>query len=218
MIRSLWRYALGWRYRLLARRYDSLVLERVLGQPLLVLPQVFNPRLLRTGQFLVESLDARLIPPGARVLDLGTGSGVGAIFAARWADSVVATDINPAAVRCARINALLSGLEQHIEVRQGDMFGPVRADTFDVVLFNPPYYRGTPRNALDRAWRGIDVVERFAAELRDHLVSGGHALVVLSTDGEEEAFLNAFEVNGLNVQVVVRRDLINEVLTVYRLC
>ncbi len=219
MIRPLWRFALAWRYRLFERqRYDQPALEWVEGQPLLVLPQVFNPRLLRSGEFLVRNLNERLIPPGSRVLDMGTGSGVGALVAARWADRVVAVDINPEAVRCARINVALSRREERIEVREGDLFGPVQGERFDVVLFNPPYYRGTPQSPLDQAWRSTDVVERFAAGLRAHLTPGGHALVVLSTDGEQGAFLSAFRDRGLAVQVVARRDLVNEVLTVYRLC
>lgn len=216
-VRSLWRRWLRWRFQLFQRRrYDHLVLERVNGTPLLVLPQVFNPKLFRTGAFLVEALDAQLIPPGSLVLDLGTGSGVGAIAAARWARRVVAVDINPAAVRCARINALLNGVEDRVEAREGDLFAAVRGQQFDVVLFNPPYFRGTPRDLLDRAWRATDVIERFAVELGRHLAPNGHALVVLSSDGEARAFLQAFAASGLVTTVVAERDLINETLTVYR--
>jgi release factor glutamine methyltransferase len=218
VLRSLYRRGLAWHGRLWAhRRYDRLVLERVAGQPLLVLPGVFNPRLLRTGEYLALCLDRHLVPPGSRVLDMGTGSGIGALFAAREAGQVVAVDINPAAVRCARINALLSGSEDRVEVRQGDLFEPVRGERFDVVLFNPPYYRGTPRDDLDRAWRADSVIERFAAQVGEHLSPGGWALVILSSDGEEGAFMKEFAANGLRVEVVARRDLINEVLTVYRL-
>src|SRR5919202_290874 len=83
-------------------------------------PDVFNPKLLRSGEFLVSQL--HLLPGGARVLDLGSGSGACGIAAARLGCSVVAVDINPSAVRCTRINALLNNL--CIDVRQGDLFGP----------------------------------------------------------------------------------------------
>ncbi|HEX5501937.1 MAG TPA: methyltransferase, partial [Thermomicrobiales bacterium] len=219
VIRALWRVGLRWRYRLFQRhRYDRLTLEHVAGLPILVLPGVFNPKLLRTGEFLVAALNDGLLPPGARVLDLGAGSGVGAVAAAcRGAARVVATDTNPAAVRCAGLNALLNDVAGRVAVREGDLFTPVGGERFDVVLFNPPYYRGTPRDDLDRAWRSPDVLERFAAGLADHLAPGGHALVVLSTDGEAPAFLRACVARGLAVDAVARRDLVNEVLTVYRL-
>ena len=99
---------------------------------------------------------------GGSALDMGTGSGVGAIFAARRGYRVVAVDINPQAVRCARINTLLNRLEERIEVRRGDLFEPVRGERFDLVLFNPPFFVGEPRSDLDRAWRGREVLERFA--------------------------------------------------------
>ena len=57
MKRALWRLLLTWRVRLFDRhRYQRLVLEEVDGLPLVVLPQVFNPKLLRSGAFLVSQL------------------------------------------------------------------------------------------------------------------------------------------------------------------
>ncbi len=215
-VRNLWRFFLRYRFLLFQRhRHDHLVLEEVAGKPILVLPGVFNPKLFRTGEFLVETLNARLIPPGATVLDMGTGSGVGAVFAAQWAGCVVAVDINPAAVRCARINALLNQVDDRVEVRQGDLFEPVRGEQFDVVLFNPPFFRGTPRSDLERALWANDVVERFAAGLRDHLTPEGHAVVVLSSDGDVAGFLRAFQTHGFTSEVVAERNLMSETLMAY---
>jgi release factor glutamine methyltransferase len=149
------------------------------------------------------------------VLDLGCGSGVCGIWAAtRRRCEVVCTDINASAVRCTRANALLNNVE--VEVRHGDLFEPVADEQFDVVVFNPPYYRGTPRDALDHAWRAPDVAERFAAELARHLTSGGSAAVVLSSDGDA-GFPTAIAASSLAVEIVARRDLINEIQTVYQL-
>jgi release factor glutamine methyltransferase len=197
------------------RRYDRLVLERVHGRPIMVIPQVFNPKLLRSGALLAGLLDPRWVPRGAAVLDMGTGSGIGAVFAAQWAGRVVAVDINPEAVRCARINALLNHVDERVDVRQGDLFAPLAGERFDLVLFNPPFFRGQPRDLLDHAWRSVDTVERFAAGLSDHLRPGGRALVLLSTDGETPAFLEAFQAHGLSVRVVAQHDLWNEVCTIY---
>jgi hypothetical protein len=58
--------------------------------------------------------------------------------------------------------------------------------------------------------------ERFSNQLRGHLTHGGYALVVLSTDGEPHAFLEAFQRNGLQCTVVARRDFVNEVMTIYK--
>ena len=216
--RRLWGGWLQLRFRLFQRhRYDRLALETIGGKPFVVLPQVFNPGLFDTSRLLARALSARLLPPGSTVLDMGTGSGIAAVFAAQWAGRIVAVDINPAAVRCARINALLNQVEDRVEVLQGDLFEPVRGRRFDVVLFNPPFYRGAPRDALDRAWRSTDTVERFAAELRQYLTPAGRAIIVLSTQGETPAFMSAFQSNGLTVETLLERDLVSEVVTLYRL-
>ncbi|HWQ13255.1 MAG TPA: HemK2/MTQ2 family protein methyltransferase [Roseiflexaceae bacterium] len=215
-LRGAWRWGLGWYGRLAGRlRHNRLVIEWVAGRPIVVLPQVFNPKLLRSGAMLAGALDERLVPEGAAVLDMGTGSGIGAVFAARRARRVVAVDINPEAVRCARINALLNRVEGRVEVRQGDLFAPLAGERFDVVLFNPPFFRGRPQDLLDHAWRSVDVAERFAAGLAAHLAPGGRALVILSSDGDERAFLEAFRAHELRVSVAARRDLWNEILTIY---
>jgi len=59
---------------------------------------------------------------GDRVLDMGTGSGVNAIMAASVSSGVVAVDVNPSAVECARSNALRNGVAERIDVRVGDLF------------------------------------------------------------------------------------------------
>jgi HemK-related putative methylase len=203
---------------LLRRRLGRIALEEIEGVPLVVLPKVFNPAVFRTGRLLARAVDAWTPPPQEkeiRVLDLGTGSGVGALFAARRGFRVVAVDVNPEAVRCARVNALLHHLEDRIEARQGDLFAPVAGERFDLVLFNPPFFRGEPADDLDRAWRGTDVLERFAAELQTVLKPAGQALLVLSTDGDGAALLRAFPRN-LTVEVACQRDFGNEVITVYR--
>src|SRR5262245_32469194 len=137
-------------------RYDRLQIVRVLDLPVVVLPGVANPKLLRTGAFFASRVDTRLVSAGASVLDMGTGSGVCALFAARHSRLVVAVDISAAAVRCARINATLNHLEERIDVRHGDLFSPLAGERFDLVLFNPPFLVGTPKDDRDAAWRSND--------------------------------------------------------------
>jgi release factor glutamine methyltransferase len=200
------------------RKYERVVLENVDGVPIVVLPDVFNPKLLRSGEFLVQQLhqNRELLPYGSRVLDLGCGSGVAGVAAARAGCDVLSVDINPAAIRCTRINALINNVS--IDIRDGDLFAPVEHDRFDVVLFNPPYYRGVPRDLLDHAWRSPDVVDRFAVQLAERLIkeSRGYALVVLSSDGERDSFLQLLRSAGLQHEIVAERDFVNEVMRLYR--
>jgi release factor glutamine methyltransferase len=213
----LWRQWRKLRFQLTQRhRHNRLVLEMVAGRPFLILPEVFNPTLFLTSEFMVTTFNEHLIPPGSRVLDMGTGSGVGAIFAAQWARSVVAVDINPEAVRCATINILLHKMEDCVRMQQSDLFTAVAGQEFDVVLFNPPYFRGRAQPGFDQAWRSEDVLERFAAQLGSHLTTNGYALLVLSTAGGEKACLQNLWAAGFTDSVIARRDMGSEVVTVYK--
>jgi methylase of polypeptide subunit release factors len=208
------------RHQVIGRRHRRLLLERVDGVPLVIFPDVFNPVLLRSGVFLARNLPAPL-PSNTqasmrpRALDVGTGSGIGAIFAARLGYEVDGVDLNPQAVRCARINVLLNELDDRVEIHSGDLFAPVAGERFDLVTFNPPFFRGIPFDRLDQAWRAPDVIERFADGLTQVLRPGGQARIVLSSDGEWRAMLEALESAGLVVRPAAGKDFGNEVLTVY---
>ena len=220
-VRSCTRFWLLLQRPFLLRRVRRHVVETVDGVPLLVLPDVFNPVVFRSGTFLARTLaaSARVAKPwsssGPRALDMGTGSGVGAIFAARQGYRVVGVDVNPEAVRCARINVLLNRLEGQVEIRQGDLFAPVPGERFDLVLFNPPFFRGEPTDLLDHAWRSNDVMERFAAGLSAALVPQGRALIVLSTDGDAAGMLGALREHALTIETARQRNFGNEVMTIY---
>jgi release factor glutamine methyltransferase len=210
--------AMAWGYRLIGKdRYDDFRLEWIDGLPFMVTPSVFNPKVPRTGQFLASQIDSRLVSRESEVLDMGTGSGVCAVFAANHARRVVAVDINAAAVRCTLINSLLNHLDHKIEVRHGDLFEPVRGEQFDLILFNPPFVRAAPKDSRDGAWRSSDVAERFAAGLCAHLKPGGAALVLLSTFGDGRVFLKEFHNQGFKIDVFAERRFVNERLTVFRL-
>ncbi len=196
------------------RRYDDHRRETVQGLSILVLPGVANPKLLRTGAFFARCLDAQPLA-GLDVLDLGTGSGVCALAAARHARRVVAVDISQAAVRCARLNA--SDNQLQVDIRHGDLFEPVTGERFDLVLFNPPFLLGAPKDERDATWRSSDVATRFARGLEAHLSARGVALLLLSSFGNAcEMFIDELRVNGFALAVCARRRYINETLTVLR--
>lgn len=226
--RRFWQTWRWYRFRLFQRhRFNRLVLEWVAARPFLILPEVFNPTLFFTSELMVGSFNAQLIPPGSRVLDMGTGSGVGAVFAAQWArqksarqgtaGQVVAVDINPTAVRCARINVMLNELENCVAVRQGDLFTAVPGEKFDVILFNPPYFQGEPQDMLDRAFHATGVLERFAAEAAGHLNPGGSVLLVSSSLTAVDAILHLFQAQGFTPQTVAQQKLRGETLWLHRL-
>lgn len=200
---------------ILSRRVGRLVLEQINGLDLVVLPDVFNPAVFRSSPLLVEAVAAR-VNGADRVLEIGTGTGVIAIQAAMSGATVIATDVNPEAIRCARINAILNRVDGRIDLRLGDLFAPVAGERFDVVVCNPPFFRGTPAGGRDAAWRSDDFLDRFCAGLDEVISDGGYALMVFSDHADERGLLEALS-RGWHVATANARDHGDEVLTVYRI-
>lgn len=116
------------------------------------------------------------------VFDIGTGTGVlAAVLAKRGAREVVATDINPRAVQCAQGNMNRLGTADRVHVEEADLW-PASEQRADVVVCNPPWIPGRPTSALEQ---GIydpqsDVLNRFLAELPQHLTPNGEGWLILS--------------------------------------
>lgn len=205
-------------------RFRRTVLERVAGVDVLVLPEVFNPVIFRTGRYFAEVLrDADLAgaPGGGRStlsgLDLGCGTGVLGLVMARRGFRVDAVDVNPEAVRCAGINAALNGLDVVVEPHFGDLFEPVAGRQYDLITFSPPSFRGKPTSRFDLCWRSTDVFERFAAALPAALKDDGVAYVLQTSHGDEPGMLRALIGSGLRVEIFARRHFGVEIFTVYQL-
>ena len=98
----------------------------------------FGPDSYRFANLIAAELAARPLAPDARVADIGGGAGVGAIVAGRSAPraQVFMTDVNPKALRLARINAAAAGVR--IETVEGSGLDGV-APPLDLIMLNPPY-------------------------------------------------------------------------------
>ncbi len=124
---------------------------------------------------------ARLTPRGpvGSTLEIGVGSGVHSILARAHSQRVVGIDINPRALAFAQLNALLNGVPD-IELRQGDVYGPVAGERFDRILSNPPFVP-SPEQRLafrDGGPSGEDVLARIVAGLDAHLADDGLCQIV----------------------------------------
>ena len=142
-------------------------------------PGVFCPAFTNTSLFLARHIQ---VYEGERVLDLFAGSGFQGIAVAPRAGSVVCADHSAEAVACAAENAALNGVADRVEVRHGDLFEPVRAETFDVVIANPPLIPGEPEDVLETAVydRSMTVSRRFLAEVGSHLTGTGRVYLIFS--------------------------------------
>lgn len=122
-----------------------------------------------------------------RALDLCTGSGCLAILIANAFPGAVvdATDLSAAALDVAQQNIDDHGLSDRVHLLEGDLFAPVPAGVYDLIVSNPPYepsplldalppeFRHEPRMALDGGGDGMTLVRRIISEARAHLSTGG---------------------------------------------
>jgi methylase of polypeptide subunit release factors len=202
-------------------RQERAVFERVLDRHFVVWPGVLNPVTFRAGRYLAEFIarSPRLAligdADGASALDVGTGCGILGVFAASRGYVVTATDIEQGAVTCARANAMLNRVEDRMRVLQGDLFAPVQGQSFDVVVFNLPFFRGTASTPLERAWMSPDIIERCAAGLPAMLRPNGTAYFVLSSHGDAKGLLAALSRVGLFVERLTWRHFGVETLAIY---
>lgn len=179
------------------------------GLPFHVEPSVLVPR--PDTETVIEV--ARVARPDraapCRMLDLCTGSGVIAVSLAREypVAQVVAVEISPAAAALARKNAARNAVADRVDVREGDLFTPVRGERFDLIASNPPYIassviatlsaevRREPVIALDGGRDGLVFYDRMCAEAREHLATGGVLIVEHGYD-QAEAVRGRFAAAG----------------------
>lgn len=147
-------------------------------------PGVFHPRFFYSSRILAKEL-RRLDLRGKRVLDMGTGTGILGLVAARQGATVLAVDVNPEAVKAATANASLNHMADHISVQLSNLFDGLGSERFDLIVWNPPFYPRPAEDLARAAWDGgdsYDVIRRFAASAEEHLQPAGTCLLILSGD------------------------------------
>jgi release factor glutamine methyltransferase len=168
---------------------------------------------------LAENLTVK---EGDVVLDMGTGCGLLAVLAAGKAAKVVATDINPQAIRCTRQNAVLNNVKNQIETRQGGLFEPIgKSEKFDLIFFNAPYLpseKWEEEDIVSRAWAGGEtgrkVIDCFILQVPAFLRASGRVLLVQSSLSDVEPSLRMFSELGFVARVVAECKVALETIVV----
>ena len=207
-------------YHLILKRRTTRV-TRAAGFRLTVRPTVFHPRYFITSGFFASYI-GRLDLSDKRVVDVGTGSGILALAAARaGAADVTAVDINPNAVLAAAENARANGLGDRVTAVCSNLLSALAPDVlFDVIISSPPSFPGEPRDIADRAWHAgphyRDVASLFD-QARERLAPGGCLYILLSSDSDLNLFSTLIAKAGFQARLVAERSIFIESLIIYAL-
>ena len=207
-------------YHLILNR-GSIRTTRAAGFRLRVRPTVFHPRFFLSSEYFAEFIDG-LDLRGKIVADVGTGSGVLALAAARaGAASVLAVDINPNAVLCARENAQANGFGDRVTAACMDLLAEVPPHPhFDVILSSPPKHAGEPRDLADRGWhagpRHSNVADLFK-QARDRLNPGGRLYVMVASDSDLDLLGRLIDEAGFRARLAIERSFYIESMLIYEL-
>lgn len=173
-----------------------------------LIPRADSEILVEKWLEIVQSAQAGSI----KVVDLCTGSGALAVAMAYYypAAKVVGTDLSPDALAVARKNA--ERLNVSVEWRQGDFTEPVRGETWDYVVTNPPYVAEEeyarcapeifrePGMAFLGGRDGLAFYRRLAAEKRTLLKPQGKILMEIGWD-QANAVCRIFQGEGFQTRV-----------------
>jgi methylase of polypeptide subunit release factors len=166
----------------------------VQGKKLVVFPEVYKP-------LENEHVCRDHCREGDRVLDLGCGSGVGAVFCAPKAREVIAVDISLPAVRNTEANCRLHGLN-NVKVLQSDMFSAVEG-RFNLILANVPYIDDEFEAEQQQFATSRRYMPTLFAKACDHLTEDGRLLIQFPSKARPRIKRLASE-NGLELVSVER--------------
>jgi len=196
-------------YHLILNRRDVRT-TKAAGFRLRVRRTVFHPRYFLSSEYVAEFIDG-LDLKGKNVADVGTGSGILALAAARaGAASVLAVDINPNAVLSAEENAQLNGFGDRVSAASMDLLVDVPPQpTFDVILSSPPKHAGEPSDLADSGWHAGPQYRNVAGlfrQARERLKPDGGLFVIVSSDSDLDLFNRLNNKAGFRARPAVKRS------------
>lgn len=209
---------LSWNFILKSRSTRTV---KASGFRLTVRPTVFHPKLFLTSEFFAKFLGTMDLR-GKRCVDIGTGSGILALAAARAGSTdVFAIDINPNAAKTASENAHANGLGERVTAVCSNLLSALSTEhKFDVIISNPPFFPGEPRDVADRAWVAgpeyRDIISLFE-QARARLSPTGVMYVLLSSDCDLKLLGELIAKAGFRARIVTKWSILVEVMIIYEL-
>lgn len=214
-MRGLVKYIMGTAYKPLLTRYLSKTrMYSYEGIHLQIPPQVFHPGFFFSTKLLLRYISKDYLS-NKTFLELGAGSGLLSIYAAKQGAFVTASDISSIALECLKTNAEENFVE--ISIVHSNLFDDIPHQQFDFILINPPYYKKKPLSAMDYAWycgENGEYFQNLFKHLNDYMQDHSNVLMVLC-DGCDIQFIetlakeSSFHLNCVHVKkTLVERNYI----------
>lgn len=175
------RQLMSWFYRpILARYLRKDRPFRYEGLELIILRSVFHPAFFGSSKVFAGFLQRQQLA-AKKVLEIGCGSGLLSLVAAKAGAEVTAVDINPSAIACSRANAQNNHLR--VEVVHSDIFQNLAKERFDIIIVNPPFFEGEAKENSSYAWYcGTDYsfFQTFFRDLKTYIEPQARVWMILS--------------------------------------
>ncbi len=217
-MRRLIRYILDRFYRPILMLYLAKERSyRYAGLQLSIPTEVFHPAFFGSSKVFLHFLRRQQLS-GKTLLEVGSGSGILSLFAARAGAEVIAIDINPAAVEATNYNAALNELD--ISVLQSDLFLHLPPQKFERIIVNPPFFPASPHDPGSHAWYcgpAFEYFERFFGEVDAYLEESGRIWMILSEVCDLEAIRFKARSAGKHLRPVFEERRIFERFLVYEI-
>jgi len=212
------KYIVGSTWQPLLRKYLSKTRRyRYKNIRLQVPSSVFHPGFFFSTHLLLDQIKTWSFQ-NKRVLEPGAGSGLISIYAAQRGATVMATDINPAAIECLKENSRENNVQ--IDILRSDLFDEIPPQLFDIVVINPPYYKKDPESYSDYAWNCGSNGEYFTKlflQLREYIHTETKTLMVLCDGCDVEMIKEMAGKNGYRMELAFSKKNMIEKNFIYRI-
>lgn len=167
-----------------------------------ILPGVFFPHLTWSTSILMDHFATEDLK-GKSFLELGCGSGLISVLAAKNGAKVTASDIYLKATENAQLNAMRNTVE--IETIQSDLFDEIPKQQFDFIVINPPYYPKNPTNDEEKAWfcgNDFQYFQKLFSQIHPYFGSHSKVIMILSEDCEIDRIKGMARDNKLDLNQI----------------
>ena len=170
-----------------------------------VMPGVFHPGFFYSTKFLLAFLEEQSLADKS-FLELGCGSGLISVFAAKAKANVTASDLSLKAIENTKRNALQHHLS--IKIVYSDLFERIDKKTFDWIVINPPYYARIPDKEEDLAWycgENFEYFKKLFSSLNEYIHSSTQVVMVLTKGSDVKSIGAIARENNFEFELIKER-------------